>query len=54
MKIKYAPSGRNAYWFEDAGEHEILHVGCFAETLEKSIEIYEDVLRRLYLNDPSL
>jgi hypothetical protein len=54
MKIKRAPSGRNAYWFEAAGEHEILHLGCFAETLEKSLEIYADLLARLYLANPSL
>lgn len=54
MKIKRAPSGCDAYWFEDAGEHEILHLGCFAETLEKSLEVYADLLGRLYLADPSL
>jgi hypothetical protein len=54
MKIKHAPSGRNAYWFEDVGEHQILHLGCFAETLEKSLEFYADLLTRLYLNSPSL
>jgi hypothetical protein len=53
MKIKHAPSGRNAYWFEDVGEHQILHVGCFAETLEKSLELYGDLLARLYLANPS-
>jgi hypothetical protein len=54
MKIKRAPSGRNAYWFEDAGEHETLHLGCFAETLEKSVEVYADLLARLYLDNPSV
>ena len=54
MKIKRAPSGRNAYWFEDAGEHETLHLGPFAETLEKSVEVYADLLGRLYLDNPSL
>jgi hypothetical protein len=54
MKIKHAPSGRNAYWFEDAGEHETLHLGPFAETLEKSVEVYADLLARLYLENPSL
>ncbi len=54
MKIKHGPPGRNAYWFEDAGEHEILHLGCFAETLEKSLEVYADLLSRLYFNNPSL
>ncbi len=54
MKIKRAPSGRNAYWFQDTGEHETLHLGCFAETLEKSVEVYADLLARLYLDNPSL
>ena len=54
MKIKHAPSGRNAYWFEHADEHDTLHVGSFAETLEKSVEIYADILARLYLDNPSL
>jgi hypothetical protein len=54
MKIKRAPSGRNAYWFEDAGEHETLHLGCFAETLERSVEVYADLLARLYLDNPSV
>jgi hypothetical protein len=54
MKIKHAPSGRNAYWFEDVGEHETLHVGSFAETLEKSVQVYADLLARLYLDNPSL
>jgi hypothetical protein len=54
MKIKRAPSGHNAYWFEHAGEHDILHLGCFAEALEKSLEVYADLLVRLYLNNPSL
>ncbi len=54
MKIKHTPSGRNAYWFESAGEHEILHLGCFAETLEKSLEVYADLLGRLYVDNPSL
>jgi hypothetical protein len=54
MKIKRAPSGRNAYWFEDVGEHEILHLGCFAEPLDESLKVYADLLTRLYLNNPSL
>ena len=54
MKIKRAPSGRNAYWFQDVGEHETLHLGCFAQTLEKSVEIYADLLARLYLENPNL
>ena|SRR2546422_1392198 len=54
MKIKRAPSGRNAYWFEGAGEHEVLHLGCFAETLERSLDVYADLLTRLYLDNPSL
>jgi hypothetical protein len=54
MKIKHTPSGRNAYWFEDAGEHQTLHLGSFAETLDKSVEIYADLLARLYLDNPSL
>ena len=54
MKIKRAPSGRNAYWFEGVREHEILHLGCFAETVKKSLEIYGDLLVGLYLENPSL
>jgi hypothetical protein len=54
MKIKRAPSGRNAYWFERTGEREILHLGCFAETPEKSVEVYADLLARFYLSNPSL
>lgn len=54
MKIKHAPSGRNAYWFESEGDHEILHLGCFAETLEKGVEVYADLLARFYLANPSL
>jgi hypothetical protein len=54
MRIKHAPPGRNAYWFEDAVEHETLHLGAFAETLEKNLEIYADLLARLYLDNPSL
>ncbi len=54
MKIKRAPSGRNAYWFEGAGEHEVLHLGCFAEPLERSLDVYADLLTRLHLGNPSL
>jgi hypothetical protein len=54
MKIKHAPSETNAYWFEGVGEHEILHLGCFAETLKKSLDVYGDLLGRLYADNPSL
>jgi len=54
MKIKLAPSGRNAYWFEGMGEHEVLHFGCFAETLEKSLDVYGEVLGRLYVDNPNM
>ena len=52
MKIIRAPSGRNAYWFETLGEHQVLHLGCFAETLESALEVYRDLLRRLYQANP--
>src|SRR5208337_3015018 len=52
--IKHAPTGRNAYWFEGAGEHQVHHLGCFAEPLERSLEVYAELLVRLYLDNPSL
>jgi hypothetical protein len=54
MKIKRALSGSNAYWFEGMGEHEVLHLGCFTETLEKSIDVYSGLLGRLYADNRSL
>jgi hypothetical protein len=54
MKIKRALSGRNAYWFEGLGEYEVLHLGCFAETLMKSLDVYGFLLASLYHDNPSL
>lgn len=48
MKIKKAPSGSDAYWFERIGEHEILHVGCFSVTVERAVQVYAELLARLY------
>lgn len=48
MRIIRAPSGRNAYWFQSLGEHEVLHLGCFAIPLERSLSVYSDLLVRLY------
>jgi hypothetical protein len=53
MKIMRAPSGRNAYWFQNLGEHEILHLGCFAVPLERGLGVYGDFLDRLYQANPS-
>jgi hypothetical protein len=53
MKIMWAPSGRNAYWFQNLGEHEILHLGCFAVPLERGLGVYGDFLDRLYQANPS-
>jgi hypothetical protein len=53
MKIKRAPSGRNAYWFQTLGEHQILHLGCFAVPLERSLDVYGELLDRLYQANPS-
>jgi len=54
MKIKKAPQGPDAYWFERMGEHEILHVGCFSAPFEKAVRLYADFLVRLYDADPRL
>lgn len=54
MKIRHKPSELNAYWYESIGEHRVLHLGCFAEPLERCLEVYSQLLGSLYLKDSNL
>lgn len=54
MKIRHEPSALNAYWYASIGEHRVLHLGCFGEPLERGLEVYMQLLGRLYLKDSSL
>lgn len=47
MEIRRAPSGRNVYWLEPLGNHQILHLGCFRESLERSLDMYAELLSGL-------